>query len=117
MSYIRMKDGKIYLLVGGPNKDGKYWYVDRDGEYTFTREVVKQAKAVEELCDGFYIDDGTYGICPGALFSREEYKDFLSTIEDHKKLNVGFTAYGIIKTKNGLSYATEMVSEGGWKLL
>lgn len=117
MSYIRTKDGKIYLLISGSNKDGKYWYVDRAGEYTFTKEVVKQAKTVEELCDGFYIDDGVYGICPGALFSKEEYKDFLSTVEDHKKLNVGFTAYGIIKTKNGLSYATEMVSEEDWKLL
>lgn len=119
MGYIRTEDGKIYQLAdtSGPNRYGEYHYYKHAGCHAYTKEVVKQAKTVEELCDGFYIDDGTYGICPGALFSKEEYKDFLSTIEDHKKFNIGFTAYGIIKTKNGLSYVTEMTSEGGWKLL
>ena len=79
--------------------------------------IIKQADSIKDLCDGFYIDDGSDEIYPGALFSKDEYEFFVSSIEDHKKYNQYFIAYGVIKTKSGFNFAAKMNKEGDLELI
>lgn len=72
----------------------------------------KQADAIEELCDGFFIDNGH----PEIDDIDDMFLDFVifkNNVRYCETYCVGnFTGYGFIKTDKGLIYVAKMNSEG-----
>lgn len=106
MKYIRTKDG--ILKVDG--------YDDRGvcvcrGKTFYRDEYIKQADTIEELCDGFYLDDGQEEFCLDDVFTNfDKFKS--SYIYNNKYHIVKYEGYGFIKTSKGLMYVAKMNDEG-----
>lgn len=106
MKYIRTKDG--ILKVDG--------YDDRGvcvcrGKTFYRDEYIKQADTIEELCDGFYLDDGQEEFCLDDVFTNfDKFKS--SYIYNNKYHIVKYEGYGFIKTSKGLIYVAKMNDEG-----
>lgn len=117
MSYIRTKDG-IYEVI--KNELGECIKINSANVYGFVmledvrliEENIREAETIPELCDGFYIDVCEPIFEKQFIFPKKEYYKFLYIIEELKKENVKYTAYGFIKTDKGLIYVAKMNEKG-----
>ena len=98
--YIRTKD-EILKALDTDYMCGVKVYHTEKGMIT-EKLVVKTADTIEELCDGFYADDGSI-----ETYNKNEFNRFQDYI-----LDTGFDGYGFIKTDKGLIYVAKMDSEG-----
>jgi hypothetical protein len=74
-------------------------------------EFVSQADTIDELCDGFYIDDGQE-FCLEDVFTN--FDKFKSSYKYYNRYCVGkYEGYGFIKTSQGLVYAAKINKEKG----
>lgn len=133
--YIRTKDGAIYDLKNKEissieQKDCwvNIFYYDREkGQYLewddnggrsmdtiYKTEILNQSETLEELCDGFYIDEGDkFGFTEAFLDTKfNKIKAFYLSTFDFTS-----TLYGFIKTNNGLVYVAKLNKKGKLELL
>lgn len=76
-------------------------------------EFVAQSENLDELCDGFYIDEGN----EFSFYKENAYEDFEEAKEVFKKeFDDTSTLYGFIKTRKGLIYVAKMDSDPILKL-
>ena len=105
MKYIRTKSC-IYEVESVFKEDGfvKGYNVN---EMNFIRkdQVIKQADTIEELCDGFLVDD----------FDLEIFKKFKAAKLYALKYN--FTCHGFIVTNRGLNFVAKMNEAGNLELI
>lgn len=81
--------------------------------YIKNENIVKQSENLDELCDGFYIDEGN----EFSFYKENAYEDFEEAKEVFKKeFDDTSTLYGFIKTRKGLVYVTKMDSDPILKL-
>ena len=80
----------------------------------FYIENVKQADAIEDLCDGVYVEDKHN---PHNWFVMEirEYKN--TSNADKKYMVKDWNFYAFIKTRKGLIYVAKMNRKGDLELL
>lgn len=121
--FIRTKDG-IYDLEAKDNKGINCYQINDDFKeetyggktgrvlYIPSKAVLKQSDNLAELCDGFYIDVCEPIFEKQFIYPKKEYYKFLYIIEELKKENVKYTAYGFIKTDKGLIYVAKMNENG-----
>ena len=87
------------------------WDVEKP---TFVADIIKQSKNIEELCDGFYIDEGDE-VCFSEAYMDTNFNKikafYLSTFDFTS------TLYGFIKTKNGLVYIAKLNKKGKLELI
>ena len=115
MTYIRMKNGKIYCFTGthivGNTIIG---YVDDNdkrafdgGTYIAKEKVVAQADTIEELCDEF--------VC---VIPNKE-KPYLLDKNTNLRLQANYIGdvFGAIWTDKGLIYVAKINSKGELELL
>ena len=76
----------------------------------------KISENLEELCDGFYIDDGIQDVWKDGLYnSFEVFKD---RFKQYKKCCIGdYIGYGFIKTDNCLKFVAKMNENGSLELV
>ena len=75
--------------------------------------VLAQADTIEELCDGFYIDDKLLNrFNKYAMFEKDQYEKFKDITITYTKGKIPLVAYGFVKTDKGLIYVAKMDSEG-----
>ena len=114
--FIRTKDGIIY--VGDLVKDEQGNYCDPKDYDTIevsAEYIIKEADTIDELCDGFYIDDGQE-FCPEDTFTN--FDKFKDSYEYYNKYCVGkYDGYGFIKTPKGLIYVAKMNENGELELI
>lgn len=109
--YIRTKDGKIYQVydkVFDYKGDKRYQLINSRFEISLS-DVVKEADTIEELCDGYVVED-KYN--PAVWFIMEA-QEFINE-KEHLK-NWSYKAF--IKTDKGLIYVAKMNEEGKLELL
>ena len=115
--YIRTKDS-VYRLV-----DTYYMCVDGVETYMYDNngrgveimgsQILKQSENLDDLCDGFYIDEGN----EFSFYKENAYEDFEEAKEVFKKeFDDTSTLYGFIKTRKGLIYVAKMDSDPVLKL-
>lgn len=76
-------------------------------------EFVAQSENLDELCDGFYIDEGN----EFSFYEENAYEDFEEAKEVFKQeFDDTSTLYGFIKTSKGLIYVAKMDSDPILKL-
>ena len=114
MKYIRTKDGIYRVLQWGAKR--KHYVIccngSSQGKFDFdTKEVIKQADTIEELCDEFVIiddlDRGINTLWRTKVFSLQEVRKMVKYNE----------VYGAIWTDKGLIYVTKMNDKGDLELL
>ena len=117
MKYIRTKDS-VYEIAEEINYDGELFYYVKTTppRKAFEEcEILKQADTIEELCDGFYIDDGS------GDFKKENIFETILEFENvyHKKRisDTYAIGYGFIKTFKGLIYVAKMNEKGELELI
>ena len=111
--YIRTKN-RIYQ-VESTLKDNGFLKGYNVGEMAFITkdQVINQSENLDELCDGFYIDEGN----EFSFYKENAYEDFEEAKEVFKKeFDDTSTLYGFIKTRKGLIYIAKMNSDPILKL-
>lgn len=105
MSYIRTKDG-IYEVIKNDfgvciKIDCMFILLD-----DIKDKIIKEADTIWELCDGFYIDDGS------GDFKKENIFETILEFENlyHKKRisDTYAIGYGFIKTDKGLIFVSKL---------
>lgn len=116
--FIRTKD-RIDFLKKGVDK-----YIVKDSDYTCEITIdeetllknYKVADTIDELCDGFYIDDGQQKFCLDDAFTN--FDKFKSVCEYNNRYCAGkYEGYGFIKTPKGLVYVAKMNKKGDLELI
>lgn len=135
MKYIRTKDGKIFTVVEKIdktkfNRSFKYLYrvkeiekINDGCDIIVDVNVVGEADTIEELCDGFYLDDDTLMLIErfyhywamGDNFSNDHDGYYTMYRKDFEEEGASF--YGFIKTDKGLIYVAKMNDKGELELL
>lgn len=129
MRYIKTKDNiyeitdKQYdVLCGNLTDEEKEYYKNtvalgmgsiEEGNYKSIpiKDIIAKADTIEELCDGFYLDDGQEEFCLDDVFTNfDKFKS--SCIYNNKYHIVKYEGYGFIKTSKGLIYVAKMNDEG-----
>ena len=104
--YIRTKDD-VY--------DGEKYNADYILDYELGK-ILKQSENLEEVCDGFYIDDGKQEICINDMYTH--FNTFKNDMRYYKNCCVGnYIGYGFIKTDKGLIYVAKMNENGELELI
>lgn len=126
MKYIRTKDGRIFYAKKKSKKDVKlandnlHWEAIPKGcnDY-FTldyedNEIIKVADTIEELCDGFVIDDDV----DNRVFKDIPYRHTSNfPYIQESKIYLKTICYGAIWTDKGLIYVAKMNEKGELELL
>ena len=118
--YIRTKDGRLFEVLKSDGETVCVKDYDYDNDDWYTRTIksrdVRQADAIEKLCDEFVVLE--YGIESGVLYSRSQYiilEDAIaSQTATHK---CSYEIYGAVWTDKGLIYRAKMNEEGELELL
>lgn len=107
MKYIRTEKGHIYEYVEQRIHQNQYL---KFGQYRHNinseyEQIIAQADTIEELCDGFYVDNKR-----DFLTSRvfQTFSELKYEFEYYKAKNKKATFYGFIKTDKGLIYVAKM---------
>lgn len=116
MMYIRTKDGRIIdttkIVTGSKYMD--FATNDESFRVIFKTEPLAKSENLEELCDGFYIDEGDE-VCFSEAYMDTNFNKikafYLSTFDFTS------TLYGFIKTKNGLMYIAKLNKKGKLELI
>lgn len=105
MKYIRTKNGMLFP-TNAQEKD-----IPEDDCF------FKVGETIEELCDGYYIDDLNYKGLNGDGIYLEfgEFRDDFMVLLYEDKADIA--GYGFIKTDKGLIYVAKMNEEGEFELL
>lgn len=111
--YIRTEKG-VYEVSEKATYCGKNFYYTTAEVTLEDIDIVKEADTIEELCDGFYIDEGN----EFSFYKEQCYEDF----EESKKIffedfDQTSTLYGFIKTSKGLIYVAKMNENGVLELI
>lgn len=116
--YIRTKDG-VYEVshlnaYATHKRKGETLLEGYKTAYIKNENIVAQSENLEELCDGFYIDEGN----EFSFYKENAYEDFEEAKEVFKKeFDDTSTLYGFIKTRKGLIYVAKMNDKGELELL
>lgn len=118
--YIRTKDGRLFEVLKSDGETVCVKDYDYDNDDWYTRTVksrdVRQADAVEELCDEFVVLE--YGIESGVLYSRSQYIILEDAIASQtSKHKCSYEIYGAVWTDSGLIYRAKMNEKGEMELL
>ena len=116
--YIRTKDG-VYKVSHyndwATHKRKGATLIDGDKtSYIKNENIINQSENLEELCDGFYIDEGN----EFSFYEENIYEDFEEAKEVFKKeFDDTSNFYGFIKTQRGLIYVAKMNDKGELELI
>jgi len=100
MKYIRTKDGIF--------EKSKLIYAFNENEEYLTKEIIKQADTIEELCDEFVL------IRNDKIYSNPNWQDFMDGIICPR---INDKIFGAIWTDKGLIYVAKMNANGQLELL
>ena len=115
MKYIRTKDG-IYE-VERYYEPHDYWWAKQLSSPIATDEIIKQADAIEKLCDGFVLINKNSDLLPSFKKSYHDFSPYLDVdIRSHEKPSY-IEIYGAIWTDKGLIYVAKMNGKGELELL
>ena len=116
MKYIRTKDGIFELLENGLSQ------TPIEVQNALITGDYNQADTIEELCDGFYLDDDALMLIErfyhywamGDNFSNDHDGYYTMYRKDFEE---GASFYGFIKTNKGLIYVAKMNDKGELELI
>lgn len=119
MKYIRTEEGiftieeNIYNQVFAVNSK-REWI---EFEY-IENKIIAKADTIEELCDGFYIDDKLLNrFNKYAMFEKDQYEKFKDITITYTKGKIPLVAYGFVKTDKGLIYVAKLNDKGELELI
>lgn len=129
MKYIRTKDGKIYnkskIICSAFREEYCSPNWNEDIEKYLQTKIVAEADTIEELCDGFYLDNEEYELVDRFYYYHKQYDCFKSFANSHrgfsrscfKEYKADLYLRGFIKTDKGLIYVAKMNDKGELELL
>lgn len=120
--YIRTKDGRIAEVKENMAikrcSENVLRLVYKDNQsicvLNGNDDIIKQSENLEELCDGFYIDEGN----EFSFYEENAYEDFEEAKKDFlTNFDQTSTLYAFIKTDKGLIYVAKMNESGDLELI
>ena len=107
--YIRTKYG-VYEVEQSQLEDDEE-VVNCDYGQIHKLEILRKSENLEEVIDGYYIDDGKQEICINDMYTH--INTFKNDMRYYKNCCVGnYIGYGFIKTNKGLIYVAKMDNDG-----
>ena len=78
-------------------------------------KVIRQAEELKDICDGYFIDDGSLPLNKNKLFEKKDYQIFIAALRYNDKhgLSGGFySGRGIVKTNDGFKFIGRVNKSG-----